>query len=315
MRGVQPCTYELHGLNIRSPLPLDGPPSTRSPDWVVHQGDAIDVDGPPAGDLIGETTLGDFKYWSAAQGERRQRWVVRHRGAQQTELDLERRTITIRPDPRAFEGQAQVLLAGSGMAHALTAEGHSPLHASAVEVDGRAIAFIGPSGKGKTTLAGLLCGAGARAVSDDVLRCDSVGDEVVCFRGGSNLRLRPAAKALAERFGVGTQTAEGRTVAAAERSPLARMPLAALVVPGPSREACSVDVWRLRGLEAATELLRSARIIGWIEPTLAGLHLRLCESLAARIPVLATRIPWGPPFVDGIADELIDRVLTAAESG
>ena len=312
MSGGESSVYELHGLAVRCQWPLDGPLSSGSPDWVVHHGEPVAVDGPPAGELIGEIALGDFRYWSAAQGERRQRWIVHHRGAMQTELDLERRTITIRPDPRAIEGQSQVLLAGSGMAHALTAEGHSPMHASAVEVDGRAIAFIGPSGKGKTTLAGLLCAAGARAVTDDVLRCEIADGEAVCFRGGSNLRLRPGAAALAEGLAAATETAEGRTVAAAEHTPLARMPLAALVVPGPSREATSIDVWRLRGLDAAAELLRSPRIIGWIDPELAGRHLELSQALAASVPVLATTIPWGPPFPDGTAQNLIDRILSAA---
>ena len=312
MSRSEPSVYELHGLAVQSERPLDGPLSSRPPDWVVHQGDPIEVNGPPAGELIGEIALGDFNYWSAAQGERRQRWIVHHRGAQQTELDLERRTITVHPDPRAGEGQSHVLLAGSGMAHALTAEGHSPLHASAVEVDGRAIAFIGPSGKGKTTLAGLLCARGAHAVSDDVLRCEIVDGEAVCYRGGSNLRLRAGAAGLAEGLKAAAQTAEGRTVAVAEPTPLARMPLAALVVPGPSRSATELAVWRLRGRAAAAELLRSPRIIGWIDPELAARHLELSQALAARVPVLATTIPWGPPFADGIAEELIDRVLSAA---
>lgn len=282
----------------------------RRPDWTVRVGEPLPVDGPPQGRLIGEATYGEFRYWSAIAGDREELWIVRHRGSAETELDLEGRTITVRPDPRAVEGHWQLLLAGSGMAHAIAADGHSSLHASAIESDGRAIAFIGPSGTGKTTMAGVLCAAGARAVTDDVLRCEISGAEVACFRGGARLRLRPQAAALAEELQSAERTTDGRTSALAEPSPMARMPLAALVVPRPSREAGGLSVRRLRGREAAAELLRSPRLAGFIDPELATRHLDLCQELAARVPVLQATIPWGPPFHPDLAEQLIDRVLS-----
>ncbi|MDA1081237.1 MAG: hypothetical protein O2973_06105 [Gemmatimonadetes bacterium] len=43
------------------------------------------------------------------------------------------------------------------------------LHASAVEMDGRAVAFVGPVGAGKSTIAAACVAAGAALLSDDVL--------------------------------------------------------------------------------------------------------------------------------------------------
>ncbi len=292
---------------MRSPEPLDGPLTDRPPDWAVEVGEPLAVDDPPAGELIGEATYGEFQYWAAVQGER---WVVRHRRSAETEFDRDRRTITVRPDPRAADGNWYLLLAGSGMAHALAIDGHSTLHASAVEVGGRAIAFIGPSGKGKTTLAALLCGSGARAVTDDVLRCEVQGDAALCFRGGARLRLRPQAAALADDLESAVQTADGRTAAMGDLTDVRRMPLAALVVPGPSRGSRQLSVRRLRGREAAAELLRSPRLAGFIDPELTTRHLDLCQQLVARVPVLETTIPWGPPFDPSLAGELIDRILS-----
>lgn len=295
---------------MRSPRPLDGPTVDRSPDWAVTLSDPLDVDDAPAGRLIGEATHGEFRYWAAVGGDRERRWFVRHRHSAETTIDLDDRTIVVRPDPRAAEGYWYLLLVGSGLAHALAADGHSALHASAVEVDGRAIAFIGPSGKGKTTLAALLCASRARAVTDDVLRCGIQDGEAICFRGGSRLRLRSQAAALADGLRSAERTADERISAVAEPTARERMPLAALVVPRPSRETSEISVRRLRGREAATELLRSPRLAGIFDPRLATRHLDLCRELAARVPVLEATIPWGPPFDPGLAGRLTDRVLS-----
>jgi hypothetical protein len=45
---------------------------------------------------------------------------------------------------------------------------HIVLHASAIEVNGRAIAFCGPSGAGKSTLAAALGQRGYRLIADDI---------------------------------------------------------------------------------------------------------------------------------------------------
>ena len=296
---------------MRSPFRLDGAPAEREPDWTVRLGPPVEVNGPPSGRQIGRMSLGDWNYWSAAEDENgtARRWITHHGETARTEFDLPERTITMRPDPRADAAILPLLFAGSGLAHALAADGHGSMHASAVEVDGRAIAFIGHPGKGKSTLAALLCSAGARSISDDLLRCEIEGDRAICHRGGSRIRLRPQAAALAEELAEAEPTADERTSAHAEPTPHERIELAALVVPDPSRERRRIEVTRLRGRHAAQELLRAPRLLGWIDPDLATRHLDLCRELAERVPVLVASCPWGPPFPDGMAAELIRTLL------
>ena len=57
------------------------------------------------------------------------------------------------------------------------------LHASAVEMAGRAVAFLGSSGVGKTTLAARIVVRGARLVTDDVLAVDMANGAVRAYRG------------------------------------------------------------------------------------------------------------------------------------
>jgi hypothetical protein len=79
--------------------------------------------------------------------------------------------------------------------------GRPALHASAVAVEQRALAFAGPSGRGKSTIAALLCTQpGFRLLADDSVPID-LGDEgaVWALPSSEYVRLRgPSAHALGE---------------------------------------------------------------------------------------------------------------------
>lgn len=63
------------------------------------------------------------------------------------------------------------------------------LHGSAVAIDGRAIAFIGQSGDGKTTLAGAFAKAGHPFLTEDVIELVPEGDGYLLLPKPSGLRL------------------------------------------------------------------------------------------------------------------------------
>ena len=66
---------------------------------------------------------------------------------------------------------------------AATLQGLEVLHASAVAIDGRAIAITAPSGVGKSTLATALMRLGARPVTDDVLAVEGDGTRLMSHPG------------------------------------------------------------------------------------------------------------------------------------
>jgi hypothetical protein len=72
---------------------------------------------------------------------------------------------------------------------ALSARGMFVLHSSATNIAGRAAAFIGRSGKGKSTLAGSFMGAGFPVLTDDCLVVDAAGKSVL--PGYPSVRLWP----------------------------------------------------------------------------------------------------------------------------
>ena len=83
-----------------------------------------------------------------------------------------RRVIAAPPSGPAWRWERLVLAQVLPLAAVL--RGMHVLHASAVALAGRAVAFMGRSGVGKTTLAGRIVAHGARLMTDDVLAVDDV---------------------------------------------------------------------------------------------------------------------------------------------
>ncbi len=77
----------------------------------------------------------------------------------------------------------QRLLIAQVLPFAAVLRGLEVLHASAVVVDQTAVAFLGPSGAGKTSLALALCRRGADFLADDVLALEKADGELVGHPG------------------------------------------------------------------------------------------------------------------------------------
>jgi hypothetical protein len=67
--------------------------------------------------------------------------------------------------------------------------GLEPLHATAIVIDGRAVAFLGKSGVGKSTLAAAFVRSGFRVLTDDVLVVHETGESAMAYPGPSRLKL------------------------------------------------------------------------------------------------------------------------------
>jgi hypothetical protein len=91
------------------------------------------------------------------------------------DVSADDRTIVWYPGPAASDAAVRADLLGRVMALAAHADGRFALHASAVSIDGHAVAFLGPKHVGKSTLALALVRQGARLVADDsvVVRLDT----------------------------------------------------------------------------------------------------------------------------------------------
>jgi hypothetical protein len=86
------------------------------------------------------------------------------------------------------------------------------------------------------------------------------------------------------------------------------LPLAACVVPLPSREHDRVQVRRVAGGRALMLLSRFPRILGWRQPTTLAREFEQLADLVGRVRVFEARIPWGPPFAPDLAADLLAGV-------
>ena len=301
--------YGLHGLRLRSPVVLAGFPMPGSA-WDVDVRwcpTAIVPPHPPRGEVVAARSLED-RYWYIATRTGDQT-TLRVPGVCDFVLDGDPKVIECRPDPSADDRFVAVLVTGLVVAFLLGLEGHCTLHASAVESGGTAIAVAGDSGMGKSTLAALLCAVGARLVTDDVLRLGVPdGSPVMCVGGAPQLRLRPAAGWVIDRFATPlapSTTVDGRLAIEPLSAGGGLVPLAVIVLVCPSQGASKVDLRTVRGAEGLTRLAAITRVAGWKDRSILRRQFELLSEVAQRVPVVEAIIPWGAATASDVGPALL----------
>ena len=302
--------YLLHGLRVRSEIELDAPVcECDEVDLTLRWGERTVVPAAPAkGQVLAALDHPDAGSWLTWDGSAH---TLRFASICDCVLDGPMGDATVHLAPEQDPEMASILVSGNLLALVLVQRGMCVLHASAVESSGRALGFVGGTGMGKSTLAALCCEAGARVVSDDVLRVDVGEDGTTCHRGSRQLRLRPAASEITRAFAESATrvTADGRVALAPDASARARLPLAALIVPVCSRESRELEVHELDAHDALVELVSFPRTAGWKTLTPVRGQFRALAELAQRVRMYRAVCPWGPPFDPGLARGLLDRSI------
>jgi hypothetical protein len=294
-------TYRAHGLVIESDVELPLPPSPPAPPDVVlrrRENREVPHERPP-GDRLAEVGRPDRTiFYTLARDA--SHTVLRYPNLCDFVGDASFEHIDVHLHPEADEGLLPVLIAGALLAIHLMLRQELVLHASAVQVEGRALAFVGRSGMGKSTLATALCAKGYPLVSDDLLRVDAT---LLTYPGATETRLRDSARPLAN--GTAYETADGRLAVRPSDVVTDPLPLAACVIPQPSRDVTEVSTRRLRPAEALLRLSSYPRVLGWTDQPTMAVTFQALGDLVEQIPVLEARIPWGLPFAPGVLEDLV----------
>lgn len=173
---------------------------------------------------------------------------------------------------------------GAPLALLLAARGRFLLHASAIEVAGRAVALVGESGAGKSTLARAAAGRGLIRLADDQLPV-RLGPEPVALPHFPQLKLSPAAWY--------------PTTAPRE------LPIAAVVAfrHEPDRQALAIR--RLGGAAACLELVGATVATRLFGPELLEAHFAAAAAATDRIAVHELRFPSGPEGLERAVEALL----------
>jgi hypothetical protein len=201
----------------------------------------------------------------------------------------------------------QRFLVGRILPWAAVLRGREVFHASAVSIDGRAVAIIGQTGAGKTSLATHLVLGGARFFTDDVLALHAERGRIVAHPGTGILCLRDAELAAmpegtAQRLGT-VLGVSGKTYVEVEREN-APQPLGALYFIKRS------DVTRIDRLDSPgpTLLLSSTFNSSIRTPERLRRQFELAADLAAQTPIFELHIGPDSGGAAVLAQRLRDHV-------
>lgn len=172
--------------------------------------------------------------------------------------------------------------------------GELNLHASAAVVGAGALGFVGPSRRGKTTLAGAFARAGHAFLTEDVLRVEERGEGFHAFPSRPELRLFHDSAVFLAPACAGGGEADGKTTLATvpglphHDSPV---PLAALFLLGPGATAGEITLQRLSPADALAGLARNSFILDVEDRKRLAQHFSRLGTLAEKVPCYSLDYP------------------------
>lgn len=235
---------------------------------------------------------------------------ISFRGTAEFAVSRDASVVRWREHPTADAGMIPVLLGGTVLAFLLILRGDLTLHASAVAVGGRALAFAGHSGMGKTTTAALAVACGAAAITDDVLRvCASVPP--LCCGSGGELRLRRESQEIHQDLlgaAMVSETGDGRILVEPTTRHHGWVELGAIILPRPTRDADSVNLERLPPGSALLQLTSFPRVYALSHEAIVQQQFEQLAAVCSSVPVYIADLPWGPPFDPATFAEIVAQV-------
>jgi hypothetical protein len=304
-RGEKLYWYQIYGISLRSEIKLTFPDSepmqsadvsllAASPDFFR---DATD------GAVVSPNPNRSYKYARLDNGQSYIRWD----GLFEFLIDADGQRIWCGWLGAASLESLQVYLLGQALSFALVKQGYEPLHATAVVIDGQAIAFLGSSGFGKSSLAASFLAEGHRLLTDDMLLLRGTDGGYQAQPGPCRIKLFPE---MAGRFLAGTASAvtmNGETEKlvlplSADHLHSVSAPLRVLYVlgaPGELRQKQSIQLTSLSTRETFIELVRGT--FNYLVTGSERLERQYTECLGVASRVPARRISY-PRVLSALPD-------------
>jgi hypothetical protein len=261
------CASFAYGLTLHSELPLMLP--------TVAEGDAPQV-------MI---RFGHLEDGADASGQDNQ--VLLHLPLDVKLLVRDGCEVIVDASPEIDPLAIRALVLGTGMAFILRQRGFLVLHASCVVREGQAIAFLGGSGWGKSTLASLFHSRGYQLVADDVMAVRINPSPPHAIPSFPEVKLLPDAVAA-----VGTTTDNLSTLHTLSYKNVQRLNERFATDPVPLKQLYVLRIGEANHIEplsqapAFTELIQHSRAIKvQVDRQSTIQHFQQCCALANQVPI------------------------------
>ena len=290
---AKPRDYWAFGLRVRSNLELPELVEAQSgsdPDVIIEQGEI------PEAAETGTTRVGDGLALSVPH-------VARYR------IECGRKII-VDAEPGVPERNVRLFLLGSAFGALLHQRGLLPLHANAIEIQDKAVAFMGEQGAGKSTLAAWFYDRGHGLLADDVcvIGFDSDG-HALAYPGLPRMRLWADAI-----------FASGREPHGYERSYVDDayakfdVPTIPLKLASSARELAGLyvldrgevfSIEPMKGIDAVEAVFANTYRGAYLAATgNRQEHWRSSTQLVLRVPVFRVRRPWSLDCLDELSRQI-----------
>jgi hypothetical protein len=303
-----PASYRLSafGLCVRAPWRLPGATDTPSPQaegartlrvaWVP--GDRLEETAWDEAERVFQPRFTDGKpHFTVRRGERGYWLSFDDFGRYAVSLDG--REAECEADEVAVERCERFLFA-QVLPLAAVLQGLDVMHASAVTWDSGVVAFVGPSGAGKTTVATRLMARGATLITDDALALEMTGGEIVAHPGPPFVAVAAADSALAD----GPPAWIGPRLGASDKPHFAP-PVSAQALPVVGvyhlEQRSSFRVTVAAG-EVVPRMLAHATAPYVLTPERLLQHLEVVTMLGSSVPQFSLTLPDGELSDDDLAE-------------
>lgn len=238
-------------------------------------------------------------------------YLLRFPGLADFEVSRDGSHISVRPRRQMPPETLRHLLLDQVWPLALSGAGRFVIHASGVVLpDGRAVAFAGTAGAGKSSLAAAMAAAGCRLVSDDCLLLERTGSDWLAVPSYPGLRLWPDMLAGLEADEEGTSevahyTSKKRLARGALPFSVDAAPLAAVYIVRPLPAGAPTKIARLTGGTPVMELVPSTYLLDCEDRVQLERSFAHLAALTTMVPIRQLDLPHALDRLGTIARSLM----------
>jgi hypothetical protein len=283
--------YNLYGFRLQSEMQLACPPietSTLRPDIELVEYSASDMRRACE---LGGTLLEvcDFyEFTRLHDGSIHLRWP----GLFEFLVSVDGDRIGWRNLDRTSPEALQDYLLGQVLSFVMLVRGVEPLHATAVVVEGGAVAFLGDCGYGKSTLGSSFVCENHPLLTDDVLVLEKCGQQMLAHPGMPRIKL--CGSMFQGREGTPMNRFTHKTIFAlnAQEHQMSAIPLRALYVLSPPRNrTCKLTLRRMSERKAFLSVLKNTFNDVLLNPRRLKRQFEFAATVATHVPVKSLSYP------------------------